>query len=460
MIQLNGYIIFLLIFAAYSIIVAVLDKKEILKKYNITAYGPILMIRTQWGQGLLESLSKTKRIWRAYANIGIPLMVVCMILMLFLLLFQAYIVVSKYVNNREMLPPELTNPRNMLLLPGVNPMLPWSWTVWIIIGMIVAIIVHEFSHGILCKVEGIKVKSMGALFALIPIGAFAEPDETQLFGPKEGDETDESFEGQTASSIQRSRILAAGVMSNFVIAAIAFILFFGLISTSIAPAAEGVPIGDVMDDFPAKEAGIKAGMIITGMDGVQIKNAHDFLVFINKTKPGQIIEVEVNSGEVFELNLTSDPHNMTTIGYLGIYSEPRGTKEYFTFLKDLPKSAGGWLIIWGLPIIIGFGGFDGSLIPFYKPVGPFAFMGNGIFWIANSLLWIGFINLVIATFNSLPAIPLDGGHVFREILNSLIGKIVKDGKKRAKVSEVVINSMALTILLLILFPFIFSFLLR
>ena len=458
MVQFNAHIYLLLIFVIYSFLIIALDQKKLLKKYNITAYGPIIMVRTQRGQGLLEYLARVKRFWKVYANIGLPMMVMCMAFMFLMLIFQAYIVVINYTRYQELPPHELTDPRAMLIIPGVNPMLPLDWAVWIIIGMVVAIIAHEFSHGILCKVEEVKVKSMGAIFALIPIGAFVEPDETQLFGPKEGkveNEVDETLDLKTIDSAQRSRILAAGVMSNFVVAAMAFVLFFGLITTSIAPVSDGVPIGGVIDGYPAKEAGIKEGMIITEIDGVPIKTAQDFINYTNKTEPGQTIEVKMSSGELFELKLSKPPHNFTH-GFLGIYREPRGSTEFYDFLKTTPKSFIGWLTLIGLPFYYRFGGFDSMIAQFYTPVGFLSFMGNGVFWIANSLFWIAFINLLVAIFNSLPAIPLDGGHVFRELLNSFIGLIVKNEENRKRISNTLINSMALLILILILFPFVFS----
>ena len=148
----------------------------------------------------------------------------------------------------------------MLLIPGINEFIPlYGW-----IGLVIALVAHEISHAVLCKVEGIRVKSMGIILALIPIGGFAEPDSEQLFGKKAGkavktaeagkaekagmaEEEGECGESgsakdkgdggdgeasveKVATAKERTRILAAGVTSNFCIAALAFLLFFAFLS--------------------------------------------------------------------------------------------------------------------------------------------------------------------------------------------------------------------------------------
>lgn len=457
---MNSLTITLLVFAVYWVLVEALNKKGILGQHGVTAYGPIIMIRTQLGQGILSSASRAKRFWRAFANAGVPLMLASMVSMFLLFLFNTFFLLMQYIRFEELPPAELADPRNMLILPGVNPMLPLSWGVWILIGMVVTIIVHEFAHGILCKVEGIRVKSMGVILALIPIGAFAEPDESQLFGVKgkkgEGDTNEESE--KIATRGERIRILAAGVMSNFVVAFIAYMLFFGLLTTSIAPIIDGVPIMNVEDEYPAELVGVEEGMVITAIDGTEVRTLQDFVDSLRGVEPGQIVRLEVNSKETFDIELAPSPHNSSR-GIMGVSSGP-GTGEFLTFLQETPSkltSIEGLLVITGLPIIYGFGGFDSTYLEFYEPIGIAAGMGNLIFWIVNSLLWIAFINLAAAIFNSLPAVPLDGGHVFRELLNSLVGHFVKDDEKRERISNVMTNSLALAILFFILFPFLLRF---
>ncbi len=92
-----------------------------------------------------------------------------------------------------------------LLLPGIN--IPFLEGV---LALIVILIVHEFSHGILAIAEKIKVKSMGIVsFGTVPIGAFVEPDEKML---------------ERAGNKTLSRVLVAGVASNFIFSIIFFTL--------------------------------------------------------------------------------------------------------------------------------------------------------------------------------------------------------------------------------------------
>ena len=446
----------LYVFLIYWFIVLVLDRKGILQRYDISAFGPILMIRTKRGQRLLERLAKgelRERFWRTYANIGTILVLIAMTFMFILVLLGVY---ATFTVQPE--PTELHAPRNWLLIPGLNEFIPLcAW-----VGLAVALVVHELSHAVLSTVEKIKVKSMGLLVALIPIGAFAEPDSEQLFGEKEkGKKTVEERElepepdkepkavkeekKKVATARERTRILSAGVTSNFFVAFIAFLLFFSILF-AIQPVSEGVGIVGVEKGFPAANTGIKEGMSIIRMDNEPIRDYRDFFAFMNSTTPGQVVEVQTID-EKFIVRLEKSPYD--DIGFLGITPFP--TKKYLEYLRGMPSSLAslsisGWLwltLLPFLPLPAGFSSFYPLLSHLYEPVGAVSFLGGGIFVIADVLFWIGWINFYVGLFNCLPAIPLDGGYVFREMLNPVLRIGIKNERKKERISKAITTTIAI-----------------
>jgi len=135
------------------------------------------MIRTTKGQIFLDRLSVHKKFWRVFASIGLPAMLAGMLAMFILILLLDYFMIMSFQTNTVPPVSKFNEPRNIFLIPGINEYIPLWYG---IIALIITLIVHEFSHAILCKVESIKVKSMGVLLAIVPIGGFAEPDEEQL----------------------------------------------------------------------------------------------------------------------------------------------------------------------------------------------------------------------------------------------------------------------------------------
>lgn len=543
----------LYLFLIYWLIVLALDRKGILERYNISAVGPVLMIRTKRGEHLLERLStgtRRARFWRVYANIGTVLVLIAMVFMFVLVAYGTY---ATFMAHPE--PTEINEPRNWLLIPGLNEFIPLS--AWV--GFVIALVVHELSHAVLSTVEKIKVKSMGLLVALVPIGAFAEPDSEQLFGEKEkgsekekekekkkkrgepGKEVIEALEPKgvvkkVATSRERTRILAAGVTSNFCVAFIAFLLFFSILSSvqpisenllyvydvaegSLAesvglepemfvtlvdgspvtsleelntalearaeteitvldksgteetlvvpggPESTGVTLVGVEAGLPAANAGLTGGMRIIRMDDTSITSYKDFQTFMNTTTPAQIIEVETDV-KMVTVALAESPFD-EQIGFLGVLvaNNPLGAiivnfpaQEYLEGLRNLPHSffslspgrwLSGWLWLTVMPIAPlfagGFGGFNPLLAHLYEPVGGAAFFGGGIFWTADILFWIGWINFYVGLFNCLPAIPLDGGYVFREMLNPVLQLGIKEERRKDRVAKAIASLIALFI---------------
>ncbi len=552
---MNPTEIFLLVFLLYWLLVMFLDRRGILAKHNITAYGPILMFRTTKGQEFLDRLAVHKRFWRTFANIGLPLMLIGMLVMFILVLFIDYMMIKSFQMQTVPQPGKFNEPQNIFLIPGINEYIPLEWG---IIALIVTLVVHEFSHAILCKVEGIKVKSMGIIVALVPIGGFAEPDDEQLLGKKEEKtepETGPVEPKKLATRSERVRVLSAGVMANFVTAFVAFVLFFSLLGsispvgdvmvTSVVPGypadlagvkpdmiltgindkevntahdfilytktlqpgnnvtlhltekgvrkdinmvatatnetRAGVGILEVTQGSPAEAADLQKGMIIVKMDNTEIKEPDDFINFMNSTTAGQKVDVYLLSNssvnarmEIFRnITLSQYPYqNEVKKGFLGVSYSPDGAvsysigigigqfpaASYLNVLKSIPSymtGIAGWALLFGLPIFgiqgEGFPGFSGVLANFYEPTGWAVPLGIGIFWILNILLWVGWMNFYAGLFNCLPAVPLDGGHVFRDVVASSLTRVMGDGEKVEKIA----NSIVVLFAVLILISFVF-----
>jgi membrane-associated protease RseP (regulator of RpoE activity) len=443
---LDYYTLALTLFAAYWLLVIFLNARGILARRGISSYGPILMLRTTKGLSLLDRLARPKRFWRTFANIGIPLTLIAMFFMLAILLAgDVRILITQPA------PTAYNAPRNVLLLPGINEFVPLTWG---LIGLIVTLVVHELAHAILSRVADIKVKSIGLLVALLPIGAFAEPDESQLLG------TDPKRDDRVATRPERLRVFSAGITANFVVAFFAFVLFFGPVLSSVV-AVGGFGIVNVVQGSPAEKAGLQPGMIIYQIDGTQISNDNDFQAFMNATHESQVVTVKATdqgTSRRFVVVLSKNPNYDK--GFLGIQG---GTAdELLGFLKAIPSHLNtyqGWGALIGLPLLF-FRGFVGTASNLYQPIGWAAPFGSAFFWIANTLLWVGWINFYVGLFNCLPAVPLDGGHIFRELFGSLTEKILKSKKDQERITNALVTTLGVVILssflILLVGPYVFG----
>lgn len=449
----------LIIFLAYWGAVEYLKKKGVLERIGITAYGPILMIRTKKGLNFLKKLAEFNKLWIFLGTAGIPAVFAGMIFMLILILFMDY---SLFTAPPP--PSDLTSPRNVFLIPGVNKFIP---LVWGLVGLIVTLIVHEFSHAISALSENIRVKSIGVILALVPIGGFAEPDEEQLLHKSE--------------RATRLRVFSSGVISNFITAGITLSLFIylvGFLSPSIAilhsenpdlkagdiivevngqkvhsikdvseavgdagtitlmlkdgrtvtiEEPTGVKIARVVEGYPAEFAGLKEGEIITAVNGVKIHTLQDFLEVMKDKKGGDAVKLRVFDGKEYrEVELTLRDENgrgligVQVVEYFGgvVFSHyyAENILETFKKLPSMLKSIEGWLFLISMPIIY-FNSFSPPLTSFFS--NPF---GDWFYYILNTLYWVGWLNFYVGLFNCLPALPLDGGRIYYDVAEKIGGK--------------------------------------
>src|ERR1051326_4980199 len=151
---MSGLFWFLILLNAYLLLIFLLVKTGAMRRYNLSLFGPALMIKTQRGRGLLDWFARARRLFDWAAGFGIWLTGVVMAFMSLLLVLQLYFIF-------QLKPSEAPSPRLILGIPGINPIIPVGFGV---IALIFAVVVHEFSHGILARVNKLKVQTMGLLY--------------------------------------------------------------------------------------------------------------------------------------------------------------------------------------------------------------------------------------------------------------------------------------------------------
>ena len=412
---------------------------NLLDRYNMSLWGPFLMWRTIKGKKLIDRIAQKKDLWTAYGNLSLAIVIFVMLAMTLLLIFEAIIVVNIGTENAP-------SPQLMIGIPGVNPIIP----VWYgILALIVAIVIHEFAHGILTRVAGLKVKSLGVLLCVIPMGAFVEPDETKLM---------------QAARKTRDRIFAVGPATN-ILAAIFFALIFSWVFMgAIEAEEEGIFIMAVEEDTPADEGGIKPGMVILEIDGKETHSNDDFANSL-EGKADRNVTVTIYDGKRIS-NLTvrldnkynyTDKKSDNGTGYLGIFSRST-TSQKPILQRPIAKGEGvnGKLRNFFLFISMPFqklSPFPDEFIQQYEVTGVMGNLPGGLFWVmANACYWIFWLNLMVGLTNALPAVPLDGGYIFRDLSDKVIEKrrphLTK--QQREELIDKITLYFALAILFLIL----------
>ncbi|MBM4240373.1 MAG: PDZ domain-containing protein [Euryarchaeota archaeon] len=323
------------------------------KKLKIEINGPLMMRKTKRMRGYIDSVAKKYgRFWRISMNIGIPVAVIFMVFLFYMLIKSLETVFQA--------------PAVSIIIPGVETgssvYIPLGYG---IIGLATVIIIHEFGHGILARVEGVRIKSIGLLLLAILPGAFVEPNEDDI---------------KKSKRLSKLRIYAAGSIFNLGLAGIALGIFY-ILSSFFVPNvfySDGLEIVSVVPNSPS-DGILKQGMIIQGINGYPIKNGTDFTEIFNKTKPGDTLKFESDKG-TFTVKIGANPSN-SSLPYIGIRRQEH------------------------LQVNESVSGTYGQAIPWF------------LFFLTSQLWWIYLLNIGIGTFNLLPMKPLDGGLMFEELLN-------------------------------------------
>jgi membrane-associated protease RseP (regulator of RpoE activity) len=320
---------------------------------------------------------------------------------------------------------------SILLLPGINPMLPivYGW-----IAIVVAIVIHEGAHGIIARNNGFNVKSSGLLFFfVIPIGAFVDVDEEQL---------------KTAKAKPSLKVMAAGVGGNVLLGVACLVCLLVLVG-SLTPLVTGVYVSSVTADMPAVAAGLQASDVIVSIDNVSISSSTDLRTVLDNYTAGDMVQVVVRRGDSWQyeytttLNLTTSD-NRTVMGVMVYNLQTQQVLDNYNHFS-----------LQGLTMYMIPPTLAASYIPFSDTLSQFYISPLGSSWsiIANLLFWVWFVNFNVAIFNALPIYPLDGGRIFNIVLKRAVGKRLSE-KAIYRVTVVVAVACLALVLAGSLLPFI------
>jgi membrane-associated protease RseP (regulator of RpoE activity) len=259
---------------------------------------------------------------------------------------------------------------------GVVPIIPGVTItglplVYMLVGLAIAILTHEFAHGLASSRDNIPIKSSGLLGFFVLFGAFVEPDE-------------EAFEKE-ATPRARMRLLAAGSYSNLIwsFVFLALLINFNSIAGIAYNPPSGAYIYQLSDGSPAAAA-LHVGDVIVGLNDTTIANWSAVSVFMNGASAGSQVTVHTLNGSV-TLILAGSELNASR-GYLGVYGA-----DYWE-----PKP--GWNLF---------------LSPMY------------VFHLQQIIFWCYLILISLAVFNLLPIPFLDGD----KLLSNGLSLLISDEKK-------------------------------
>jgi membrane-associated protease RseP (regulator of RpoE activity) len=289
------------------------------------------------------------------------------------------------------------------VLPGIKiaglPTLSfWYW----IISIFIVAAVHEFSHGLLARVNKIKLKSSGFAFLGPLLAAFVEPDEKQI---------------EKKKKIKQLSIFAAGPFSNILLAMVFLLISIFIISPVISAVIEpaGVQIVSLEDNQPASLAGIKQGEIIKEINNIPINSIEEFTPIVENIKPDEEITIKTNIS-TYTLLTKENPENKSK-PLIGIT-----ISQYSIIKKNISEN------------------YKHSLLTFL--------------WISKLIFWLYLINFGVGLFNLLPLGPVDGGRMFK----TGISYFVKNKKRTHKIWTS-ISFLCLFLIFINLLPYIIKLIL-
>ena len=321
-----------------------------------------------------------------------------------------------------------------------------NWIIPFLFTLTVIVFFHELGHFVVARLCGIKVLVFSIGFgpelagfydrrgtrwkiSAIPLGGYVKffgdeneasvPDASTLAAMTE-EERKQSFPAQPVYA--RAAVVAAGPITNFVLAVVLFAgIFMAYGKTTAIPR-----IAAVEPNSPAAAAGFKVGDLIVSIDGSKIDNFGDVQRIVNFS-PGLSLTIVVDRGGVL-YTLKAIPAEKDKKGMLGITrssepgdvrTDPVGALEAVWLGADKTWFVVQTTLTYLRDVVMGRQSADqiGGPIKIAQISGEVAKLGLGPLLDLTALLSVS-----IGLLNLFPIPLLDGGHLLFYSIEAIRGR--------------------------------------
>lgn len=323
----------------------------------------------------------------------------------------------------------------------------------------IIVFVHEFGHYFVAKISGVKIEQFSIGFGKeifgfndksgtrwkicsLPFGGYvkmfgdagaaSDPDNEKI---KQFTEEEAKTSFHTKPLSVRSAIIFAGPLFNFLLAILLLTVLFTFNGKSIATSK----IGSVAENSAAYEAGIKAGDVITEIDGTKIANFADIQRIISINTGTQVnitlkrddldknikltpkfIEREDFLGNVAKTPMLGVSSGSVTHKELGVFSAfTSSITETYNISASTLKAIG--------QMVTG----QRSVKEISGPIGIAKYSGQSASRGLTTVIWfIIVLSINLGLVNLFPIPLLDGGHLFFYGIEAVIRRPVNEAVKQ------------------------------
>jgi len=325
----------------------------------------------------------------------------------------------------------------------------------------VLVLIHEAGHFIVAKLLKIKVEEFGfglpprafgikygeTLYSInwLPIGGFVKlygEDSAGGGSVKVSDIKSSAKEQRTKTKDpnidrafyarpiwQRALVVVAGVFMNFALAVVILSVLFSVIGVAVG--GDKVVVTSVINNAPAKQAGLRVGDTIEYINGIKITSPNQ-LVEITKQHLGEklVLKVQTKNNKQKTLEITPRQKYPSDQGPMGVAISQNiinvkypWYKAPFVGTQEALKQS--YAIVSGLGSLV-VNLFSKGSVPqgVAGPVGIAQLTGIFCADIGSCLSFTGLLSLNLAILNILPIPALDGGRFLFILIEAVTRKKV------------------------------------